>query len=123
MTVELATAFAGIEIDVVTSASGEIAVVTDALSGNVLVPSLVAVLMLLVVVTEPLVGAVYAMLIVRLEPAPRIGGIPEKVTAPLAGLYDAIAPGGRLEMVTPARPGGRPIEYVIPVAVDGPLLP
>ena len=53
-----ATADGGIEIDVVTSANGEIAVVPLALSGCVFGPSLVDVPMLVITITDPDEGAV-----------------------------------------------------------------
>ena len=56
------------------------------------------------------------------EPAPRLEGIPLKLTAPLALSYVALAPLGRPVMLTPARPGGSPTVYATPAAVDGPLL-
>ena len=58
-----------------------------------------------------------------LDPDPRLGGIPEKLTAPVAGLYVAVAPPGSPLKLTPLSPGGSPRVYVTPAAVDGPEFP
>ena len=117
-----ATAVGGSVTDVVTSASGEIAVVDDALSASALPPWLVVVWMLLDAVTVPLGGAVNVTPMLSAEPLPRLPGIPLYVTAPLAGSYVAIAPAGSPLKLTPLSPGGRPRVNVVPAAVDGPLL-
>ena len=84
LTVVAALADAGTESDVVTSAIAEIAVVAVALSGAALAPSLVDVAIVELMVTAPLVGAVYATPSTIDDPAPRLDGIPLKLTAPLA---------------------------------------
>jgi hypothetical protein len=58
-----------------------------------------------------------------LDPDPRLGGIPEKLTAPVAGLYVAVAAPGSPLKLTPESPGGSPSVYVTPAAVDGPEFP
>ena len=80
-----AIAVAGIDTVVVTSASGEMAVVDADVSGWALVPWLVDVSIALVMVTAPPGGAVKATPSVMLAPAPRLAGMPVKVTAPVAG--------------------------------------
>ena len=85
LTVLDATAVAGTETVVVTSASGEIAVVADAESGAALAPWLVVVPMVEATVTEPLGGAVKVMPTVIVDPAPKLVDMPAKVTAPVAG--------------------------------------
>ena len=121
LTVLPATAVGGTLTLASTSASGEIAVVADDVSGSVFDPWLVVVPMVDDTVTDPLVGAVYATPRTRLTPEPRLVGIPVNVTAPLPTLYDAVAPPGRPVNATPANPGVRPSVYVTPAAVDGPL--
>ena len=81
-----AVAPAGADTVVVTSASGEIAVVSPALSGSALAPWLVVVPSALLMVTAPLAGAVYATPSVIVELAPRLPGIPLKVTTPVPAL-------------------------------------
>ena len=117
-----AVAEGGAEIDVETSASGEIAVVPVALSGSGLLPWLVAVSIDATTATEPLAGAVKLTPTLMVLPAPRLAGIPPKVTAPDAGSYVAVAPAGRPLKTTLVRPGGKPRVYVTLVAVDGPAL-
>ena len=107
---------------VVTSASGEIAVVDVVVSGSVFGPWLVLVPISLAITTEPLAGAVYATPTVMLEPAPSVVGMPVYVTAPLAGSYVAVAPAGRPLKTTLVRPDGKPRTYVTPAAFDGPVL-
>lgn len=83
MTVLPAIALTGREIVVVTSASGDTAVVLVAVSANVFGPWLVVVPISLAMITEPLAGAVNATPTLILDPAPRLAGIPVNVTAPL----------------------------------------
>ena len=109
LTVEPAVAIAGAETVVVTSASGETAVVPVALSGSVFGPWLVVVEIAALTVTAPVAGAANDRPTTMLEPEPSVAGIPVKVTAPLAGLYVAVAPGGSPVNATPDRPAGSPI--------------
>lgn len=81
-----ATADGGIEIVVVTSASGEMAVVSLALSGAVFGPWLVEVPMLVIAITDPEAGAVKLTPIVIVAPDARLVGMLVNVTAPLAAL-------------------------------------
>ena len=83
LTVDAATADAGIVTDVVTSATGEIAVLPVAELGCVLVPSLVVVPMLLLTATEPLAGAVKLTPKLTDVPLAIDAGIPVKVTPPV----------------------------------------
>ena len=91
-----------------TSATGEIAVVADALSGAGFAPWLVVVPIALDAMTDPAGGAVKVTPMVIVDPAPRLVGIPVNVTAPDAALYDAVAPAGNPPKVTPESPGASP---------------
>ena len=79
-------AVGGTDTVVVTSASGEMAVVCWSVSGSVFGPWLVDVPMPALTPTAPLPGAVNATPSVMAEPAPRLAGIPVSVTIPVAGL-------------------------------------
>ena len=85
LTVDAATALGGSDTAAWTSASGEIAEVPVEVSGSVFAPWLVVVWIVLVALTAPDGGAVKLTPIVMPEPAPRLVGMPVKVTAPLAG--------------------------------------
>ena len=84
LTVLPAIASVGIDTDVVTSARGETVVVADEISGSVFGPWLVDVPIPAVIVTDPEGGATNVTPIVNPDPAPRLAGIPAKVTAPVA---------------------------------------
>ena len=79
-----ATAVGGSETVVVTSATGETAVVALALSGRVFGPWLVVVPINPLIVAEPLGGAVYVTPRATLAPLASDVGMPPNVTAPLA---------------------------------------
>ena len=81
-----AIAVGGTETVVVTSASGDTAVVAVALSVSVLGPWPVVVPIIDVATTAPEAGAVKAMPTVIVAPEPRLAGIPVNVTAPDAAL-------------------------------------
>ena len=101
-----AAALAGTEIVVDTSALADIDVVADAASGRAFGPCEVVVKMPLdSMIAPPASGAVYATPIVSDEPAPRLAGIPLKVTVPLPALYVADAPTGRPLNWTPESDG------------------
>ena len=80
-----ATALGGTLTVANTSASGEIAVVCVSLSGLAFAPWLVDVPMVPATATEPVGGAVKLRANVMPDPAPRLVGMPLKVTAPDAG--------------------------------------
>ena len=94
LTVEPAVADAGTAIDVMTSASGDIAVVSDALSGCVFGVWLVVVPIVLVALTAPEAGALKLTAMVTDAPATSVAGMPVKVTPPVTGSYVALAPPG-----------------------------
>ena len=121
-TVVPAIAVAGAVIVVVTSASGETAVVAVAESGSVLAPWLVVVPIVLLAVTAPDGGAVNDTPIDSDWLGLSVVGNPPSATWPVAGLYVAVAPGGKPLNVTLARPGGKPMPKLTPAAGDGPVL-
>jgi len=100
-------AVAGIDTLVVTSASGEIAVVPVAESGKVFGPCDVVVEIWLLAVTEPLAGAVNVNPTLSDAPLARLVDIPVKVTTPLPLSYEAVTPGGNDGNDTPLSPGVR----------------
>ena len=122
LTVVPAVAVAGAVTAVETSASGEIAVVAVALSGCALAPWLVVVEIWLATLTAPDGGAVKLMPMATLDPAPKLAGMPVNATAPVPGMYVAVAPGGRPVMATPVSPGGSVNAVLTPPAIDGPAL-
>ena len=85
LTLEPATAVGGALAVTPTSATGEIADVPVDVSGSAFAPWLVVVWIELVALTAPDGGAVKLTPIVMPEPAPRLVGMPVKLTAPVAG--------------------------------------
>ena len=108
LTSDPAIAVGGTDTEVVTSATGEMAVVPLALSGSVFGPWLIVVVIDAARLTDPVAGALYAIPMVKLAPLASVAGIAPNVTAPLAASYDALAPAGRKLKTTFDRPGGNP---------------
>ena len=105
-----ATADAGAAIVVVTSATGETAVLDVAESGSVFAPCAVVVPIALDTTTDPDAGALNVSPTDSVVPDVRLVGIPEKVMPPVAGSYVAVAPAGSPVTTTPVNPGAMPSE-------------
>ena len=86
LTVAPAVADAGIVTVVVTSASGEIAVVALAESGCAFAPWLVVVVIVLFAVTEPLAGAMKMTPRLNVAPPARLDASPVNATPPVPAL-------------------------------------